>query len=129
MIVTLVKMLLSLILTITEILQREETIRAVPLAVRVGTRDTQLHKWSSRGGTSREEAVQPISSAAFDSSHYILLEPEFPVEKMTEDQVTTEMKASYIHHLTTFFFSNYQYSSHKNTHHYFTHLLGFTINV
>lgn len=69
------------ILTRGEILRREETIWAVPLTFQAGTRNTRLHMSSSRGETSRAAAAQPISSAAFDTSHYSLQEPVYPVEK------------------------------------------------
>lgn len=41
---------------------------------------------------SREAVVQPISSAAFDFSHYILQEPVCPVEKNEKNKTNKKME-------------------------------------
>lgn len=69
------------ILTKEEILGRRDTRRVAWQTALACTRNTRVHKWTGREGTSTEAAGRPMSSDASDTSLCTPQEPECPVRE------------------------------------------------
>lgn len=69
------------VLTGEEILGRPDTRRVAWRTAPACTRNTRVHKWAGREGTSTEAAGRPMSSVASDTSPCTPQEPGCPVRE------------------------------------------------